>query len=121
MESLNQKTQEEVTEIIKYLLAPISGEVVSFGNPYKITHTSKIGDEPERSWVEICFPVSITTKFGEDRLLLSSVHMDKLKDAVATACHFLTMYENTISEEGKQEVLKRLYSQEFLEFGKNKK
>ena len=120
MTPLDQKTQEEVTEIIKYLLEPISGEVVSFGGPYRITHTSSIGGEPERSWVEICFPVLITTKFGDDRLSLSSVHIDKLKDAVATACHYLTMYENTIPEEGKQEVLRRLYSQEFLEFGKDK-
>lgn len=118
MTPLNQKTQEEVTEIIKYLLEPISGEVVSFGGPYRITHTSKIGNEPEHSWVEVCFPFIITTTFGEHRLLLSSAHIDKLKNAVATACHYLTMYENTISEEGRQEILKKLYSQEFLEFGK---
>lgn len=119
MEPLNQKTQEEVAEIIKYLLEPISGEVESFGEPYEMTHRTKYGNEPERSWVEILYPVLIRTKTGEASLSVSSAHINQIEHGVWRACHDF-VYTDITSAGDQQEILKRLYSQEFLELRKGK-
>ena len=119
MTLLNQKTQEEVTEIIKYLLEPISGEVESFGNPYEIRITTKVGNEPERRRTEQLHSIFLKTNLGEKSLTLSSAYFGSTKDAVWRACH--DFVSTDVPFAGTQhEILKKLYSQEILDFAKDK-
>lgn len=118
MEPLNQKTQEEVTEIIKYLLEPISGEVESFGEPREISSTIMELGKPKRFGSEIVYPILVATKFGKLDFSLSSNYISNPKEMAMVACYALLTYEDAIPRESKREILSKLYSQEILEFGK---
>lgn len=119
MEPLNKKTQEEITQIIGFLLEPISGEVVSFGDPYEMRVITQVLGESERRHAEQMCAVFLKTNLGEKSLTLSLVHLYSVKDDVWRACHDF-VYTDVPSVGTQQEILKRLYSQEFLEFGKDK-
>lgn len=111
--------KEEITRLIEYALEPISGKVLSFGEPCEMRHRSRYGNEPERLWTETLYPIIIKTKSGESYMTLSSLYINKLEDAVWRVCSDL-IYTGNLSEEEQQKVLIKIYSQEFLELRKGK-
>ena len=114
MKTIDNKIKDEVIKLIEYVLEPIEGKVVSVGDSYKTTLGSQIGDKPWKKWVEIIYPIFITTKLGEESLLLNFTHLNRWEDVTWVACHNL-LYTKHISEENdRNNILERLHSQKFL-------
>jgi hypothetical protein len=120
MEKLDLQKQEDLKELIEYVLKPLNGKVITFLDPYKMTHRSKTGDEPWHEWVEILYPVIVKINEKEDHLSISDIHLNHTEDAIWRSCHDF-VYSNSITEQERQLIINRLYSLDFLEFRKGKK
>lgn len=119
MTPLDQKTQNDVTQVIEYLLGSVDGKVLGFLTPCKFTHRKRVDEEPWHEWEETTYPVSIQIKSVGCSLAISSLYIDSIEDAVWRACHDL-IYAKGISDKDKQEILIELSSREFLAFRKGK-
>jgi hypothetical protein len=120
MEKLDLKKQEELKGLIEYVLEPVNGNVLYFLDSYKMRHSVKHGNEPERTWEEVFYPVIVSLNSKEDSMSISNLYLNNIEDAIWRACHDF-VYSNLISDIEKESILKTLYSSGFLEFRKGKK
>lgn len=119
MEKLDLQKQEELKSLIEYVLQPVNGKVLYFLDLYKMRHSVKHGNEPEKTWEEFFYPVIVSINSKEDSISISNLYLNNIEDAIWRACHDF-VYSNLVSDIEKESILKTLYSQEFLEFRKGK-
>ncbi len=115
METLDIKTQEQIKELIDWVFKPTNITLSRFGDSYIIHHTSRHGNDPERKWDEKMYFIYLRKDSQEFIDSISELHMNKsIADAVWVMAHDLC-YQKNITDEEKNELLKRLYSQDFLD------
>ena len=114
MEYLNEKIKKEIIILVEVALKPVGGKVKSFGSSYKMRHSSQMGNEPEKSWVETFYPLVIESIIGELHISISSLHMRSLWDAVEVACRDDIVLGIGVTQEIKDKIRDSLYSDEFM-------
>ena len=117
--AFDQEKKEEIIKLIEFALEPIGGKDEKFKDSFEIRHMSRQGNEPEHRWVEQLYPISIKTKFGKLEPCLSSMHINSVWDMVFVACRDLAYLHNTPMEV-QNEIVKKLYSDEFMALKNNK-
>lgn len=115
--SFDQEKTEEITKLIEFALEPIEGKIEKFDDSFEIKHTTRHLGEPVRSWVEILFPIHIKSKFGDVETCLSSMYENSPWDMAFVACRDLA-YSHDTPQEVQSEIIKKLYSAEFLSLKK---
>lgn len=111
IKSLDEKTKDEFKRITEYVLAPGGWQVTDFYEPYTLFGKVKHGDEPWIKKDETVYPIVIKNNSSEEVLSIFSSYLEKdIKNAVWIVCHNF-LYEYSMPERVKQEILEILYSE----------
>ena len=114
MEQLPDTTKQEITKLIEIALRPISGKVKSFSEPLQMAVFTQQGNSPETKRQEVLYPILINSNLDQLTLTVSSLHISNLWNMVEAAVHHNLLPTLRSSEEVKDQILKVLYSPEFL-------
>lgn len=121
MEEINKNKKEEIIKLVGSILEPLNCKIFGFGNSFNIKHSTKSGDRPWSEWMETYYPILIEIKSSKDSIVISSLHLNNINSAVWTACHDFIYSSSVISEDDRQNILKKLYSSEFIKLLTNEK
>ncbi len=113
MKELNQTTKNKIEQLIKDLLLSINGIVERFEGGYEMKIGTKHGDEPWKEWIETIYYAVVKSDLGEISLRFS---LDKLNwvDSLWVAIHDSVYSEEKLFSD-REYILKKLYSQDFME------